>query len=198
MNNRTLSILLIVFLVLVAAATAPSWWPGGGDSPSRVRSLDLSAFTQSGTDRVSMGSKGETPRVLERDGSSWKVNGKPVAATEIKDFFSALSKVADPQLVSKNKANHDKYGVTSSAGNTLVIEADGRSETYYVGRAADVPSTFYIRRSTDDRVYQVSGTLRDEVDQDLKTWQGKSQPAAGAATAQAGAAAPAGAPATAG
>lgn len=171
MRTRTLAVMVVVFIALVAAATASWWWPGGDSTPKGTSTLGLTEYTENNTTSIVISKKGEKKKVVAKSGSAWKINGHTASLKEVRGFFDVLGNTEPGDMVSNNAAHHADFGVTEGGGYTLSLTRNGDTTTYYVGNTGDTPTSFYVARAGDARVYMVSGSLPGRLAQNESMWQ---------------------------
>jgi hypothetical protein len=175
MNKNTLLILFGIFAVLMVIATS-SWWGGRLKPDQRASSaadLNLSSFTPTTVDKISISKKGEAEKVLSKEQGIWKINGFDASPKEINGLFGDLKKLNVETLVSKNPENQKNFALNEESGTTISFFPGGANSTVIIGREGSLPDSFYVRKKESSNVYLVSGPLANRISQDVLSWRDK-------------------------
>ena len=182
MNTSFLKIasgILVVLFACVAIPWVSSFFSGkASTAPSLGEniSVNLSSFTESSVNRVTLQQKDKEALILEKIGDVWKIGSDVADTDKIQSLFQAFATLSPREMVSKNEDNFSKFGVTKEAGIRLDIrDTSGASSVFYVGSISDIPQEFFLRKDGIKNVYAVQGTLRDLLTKDTSFWKKTSE-----------------------
>lgn len=181
MQGKINKILLCVFLGLVVIAIAPSL-SGPVDSyflkvfpKKNLQEATLfQAFDFTTIKTISITKEAQSA-TLNTTGTSWVISGKRVDALKIADLISSLKDLKLKEVASKNPQNYAQFGVDDKLGY-LVEATNGVTKiSVIVGSYGELSNTFYLRKAsgTDQNVYLISGSLRQNLSVDPTTWRDK-------------------------
>ncbi len=172
MSSKSMIILLGLFIILLAAASAP-WWSGplGLRAPRSVEAdLGFSAVTPEWTEEITIRKGGQQKRLVKgREG--WSINGFKASGKEVEDLFEVIGGLRVESLVSRNPANHGGFDATEEKGYVVTFSGGGASRTYLIGRRGPGPGSFYAKKEGSERLYLVSGRLLEKLSQDVTAWR---------------------------
>lgn len=175
-----LGIFLILFLIVVFFEN------DGADKKKINERLDRPVFTQSQLDSLDKITFISTPAdesaelvpgglsILIED-ELWTVEGQPVDAGQQDRLWEMLRKLPAGKVVSKNKANWDKYGLTDDlAKKALLYDGDNLISTLYFGSPGTSYVNVHIRWDDIDEVHLVKTDFAQFFDYDMGRWKNKS------------------------
>lgn len=160
MTTKNIRVLIAAYVLLAAAASAPFWIGrvAGLAGWKNETPIALSEFGPE-IEKFAVSSNGQALAFEKKDGA-WQVNGKPADQDAIKTFFEALRTTSVGRIVSRNKENHAAYGVHEADTYALHLEEGDRSLNLLIGNIVPGQSAYYLRTTSDDTVYEATGTLR--------------------------------------
>lgn len=179
MKKRTLSILVVIFILLALGASY-SWWSQYFNINSISRSyvqeeLNFSDFTPESTSKIVIAvfkdGKEEDKKELAKQDGGWTVNGFEASAAEIDDFFKTLAVLDVRSLVSKNPQNHSNFEVTQDDGIALSLVKNDAETVFIIGKRGVGADSFYAKKKDSKNVYLVSGLLRGKLLQEISLWR---------------------------
>lgn len=168
MNQRTICILLAVFIVLASIAAYPRWISYLKKPSAGSVEIDFSQFTEDSIEKFSI-KKDEDEKVFTKEGGRWLVNEFDASEKEVKSFFDSLAACEEKSLASKNPENHTNFEATEEKGYVLTIN----DQTSIIGRSGPDYNSFYAKKKDSPNVYLLSGSLRTKLAQDLTAWRDK-------------------------
>ena len=181
MSNKTLKVLVGIFLVLVAAASYPLW----GKQVSKLinskvasnTEIDFAAFTARSVNEVIISEtagEDKEEKKLTKSGDKWKIDSFDASQKEVDEFFDQLQKLKAESLVSKNKDNHKTYGVTQDTGTLLSFVQGTQTSAFVISQGGDGTGRFYAKKENSDNVYSVSGgSISTKLSQNVLAWRDK-------------------------
>jgi hypothetical protein len=179
MSNRTLVVLGLVLVALVAAATASMWWPSSPgearDAASGAEVLGVAGISVEDVDRIEITRAGQDePIVAERAGRDWTVDGQPAERERVSEFLDEVRGLrrVEPVLVSRSDGRHEGLGLTEEAATRVVLLMGGDEQrSFLVGTAGDGVDSWHGRAVDDDRAWLLRGSLLSRLPFDAATWQ---------------------------
>jgi len=170
MSTRTVKILLLVFVLLLAIAVLSSL---GRLNLGRNESSDIFGFSQinsASVDRFLIKKAGDQ-KVFSKENGVWKVNGFAASEKSVRDFLDEFTNFKVDKLVSNNPDNHKNFDVADDTAYVIVFE--NFQKTVLIGKQGPMFGTFYARLEGSPQVYLVSGDLIGKVTRNLSDWRDK-------------------------
>lgn len=177
MKKQTIYIFLVIFAVLLAAATFPQWKKYAGFEQKQTVSeaiINLLKISIDKTSRFEIKDASGEKKFVKENGS-WKVNESEADSEKVKAFFDNLNKAEFKELASKNKSNHQSFDISEDKGITLTIATDSGDKTFIIGKSGANYNSFYINIKSGNNVYLFSGSLRNDLTKDIADWQKKEE-----------------------
>ncbi len=170
MTKKNIRVLFAAYVLLAAAASAPFWYGKLADKMGWHQESPI-AFADFGPDaeKFSMSSNGQA-LAFERLDGTWQVNGKPADQDAVRTFFDVLKTTTTGRIASRNRDNRAVYGVDETSGYALHLEQGGKTLDVIVGKAIPGGTAYYLRKTSDDTVYEASGSLRQLVTRPESNW----------------------------
>ena len=171
MSDRILEYLVGALVLLIVAWLAVRVVSGlGGEAESA--SFDLASIAEAEIDSVVIASPDGMVRLVAGDG--WSVNGYDATAEAGATLRRALEQARIGQLVGRNPENHERLGVTQTAGRTVTVYPTGTSPvSFIVGEQTRVLNQSYVRRPEEDEVYTLQGSLVTLMGRGPDDWRDK-------------------------
>jgi hypothetical protein len=169
MQVKTIKILLVIFVVLIVIASLPLWISKVPFLSSSFKGKPLGSFNYDAVNGIVI-KKGQDQVTLLRDQGTWKVNGKNASAGVVKALLESFKALEFSDVVSKNPANFASYGVDDASGYLVALKEGNNELSMYVGNAAGIQQTFYIRKNGQDSVYVAKGTVPQQVTTTESSW----------------------------
>lgn len=176
MSKRSLIILAAGFIVLGALVLLPLWTGRESGTPTSDQDpLGMHAYTADTLSRVVITDPaGAGERTVEHTGANWTVNGQPASPEQMERFFESLRTIRVTATAARNEATHAQLGVDEPTATAVRFEANSRDpQTLLVGKTGREFGTWYVRRQGDATVYEVTSTLRDQVQQSADAWRNR-------------------------
>lgn len=182
MTDKQFRILAAVFVVLAAALLFARWrasQPTGTPPPP----IDLAALKDSGIDKIQI-TGSEATTTLEKTSGGWTVGGSAVETRAIQSLWAALSGAKFVELVSRNPANQETFGVSGPAARKVVFlaGADKKAELA-IGNPADQSQmaqpqpgqaqSVYVKVGGSKEVWLVSGNLAAALPVSADAWRAR-------------------------
>ncbi len=172
MKTRTLAILAAVLVVVTLVAAWPSLM--GSDDTEQVASgpnaPDFSGITAASVDEVRIQRPPEDEVVLERDGTTWTVEGEEVPGERIEELFADVEELVVGELVARSTDNHQRLGVSSATAQRITFVIGDEERTILIGTMTPGGGGFHARPGGADEVHEVSGTLLLYLQRDATAW----------------------------
>jgi Domain of unknown function (DUF4340) len=161
---------VLVLLLLVWGAAALARRREAGPSGDAFR---LPKISRSQVDTVIIARAKDTTVLVQKDSTTWTVNGHPAGSSAVNDLFTALAdSAAASELVAERKASQAGLGVDDSAGTRVRIHGKGKTlADLVVGKRSLDLSGGYIRRAGQDSTYMVRGQLVDVLSRGTDEWR---------------------------
>lgn len=172
MSNRTLTILLAVFLIFALISAWPRIRQLLPESlkPTQTFTVDFTPFTEAATTQVDLGGG----KVLKKDNGKWKINEFDASEQKVKDFFAKVSKLKVRELASKNTENHKSFfDVADEEGTVITFITNGQASTLIFGNPGPDFQSFYVKKKDSAEVYLVGGSITSELSQTVNDWRDK-------------------------
>lgn len=171
MSDTLLKRLAIGLATLVALWLIAAWFradPEPGATTFALPVVDTalvdSIVIQRPADRVS----------LRRTDAAWTVNGHLADSAALADFLDVFGEETRADLVAMNPSSHSRLEVDDAQGRTLRVYQEGDlSSELIVGKRGASFQNVYLRRTGEDRVYEVQTSLATHVDRALDDWRNK-------------------------
>jgi len=172
MKFRT-TLLLFGFLIALLAALYIVKNDGISGSDKQRPLLTSNVIAQS--DRIEIiGFDEEEGVTLSKDQGDWKIGNADVDSDEWETFVEALEKTTRGDLVSKNSANWEQYGLEEGAFTMISFRDAERSVlTLYIGDSATSYRSFYYRKNDQPEVYKTSTSFGAFLNYDALRWRDK-------------------------
>ena len=124
-------------------------------------------------DTVTLTQHGDTTRLVRATGGHWLANGYPAASEAITALLRGLADTTgSSEQVAVSSALHGRLGVTADSGTHVRVDSRGRTVLDVVaGRRTTDYGGVYLRRTTEQPVYTVRGTLADGVTRGIGEWR---------------------------
>ena len=120
--------------------------------------------------------KGKDTAVLVRAASKkWLDNGFLAAQTSVSDLLKGLADSSrQTELVAESKSSHAQLGVSADSGTRVRVASKGQAPLdVVVGKRTTDYSGVYVRRTNDDAVYALHGSLADPLAKAIDDWRDK-------------------------
>lgn len=173
--NRSLGILLVVFLLL--AGVAYLYWPSGEE---RETSYDVPvaavSFDSAATVKIDIQRPGKV-MTLENVGGKWMITspGQHEAnQASVTQLLSGLQQFKAGSLVSSNPEKQGLFQVDSAGTKLSVQDRSKKSTTLIIGKSGPSFSDFYFRMDGSNDVYVGEGLTVWSLNQEVKDWRDKS------------------------
>jgi hypothetical protein len=172
MSKTTIVILSIIFVILIVGASYPYWRKSIIKEPTNttVSSIYLGDYNDGNTDKIGI-KKGTDEKIFTKNDSKWTLGKDEVKPDKIKEFFDDLKNTQMGSVISRNKDNQQDMGIDDANGYILSLTKSGETKSYILGNFGTASSSFYLRRSGSDDVYDAYGNLRGIVAQDASAWK---------------------------
>ncbi|HKK08657.1 MAG TPA: DUF4340 domain-containing protein [Gemmatimonadota bacterium] len=174
MSEKTLRIVVIGALVLVAAWAASTFLGGGGSGAAGADSPLARALVRAaepGVEAVDLRRDVDTLRLV-RDEEGWSIDGHATDSAQVARFWTAVDSARVTEIAARNPAHHDALGITDAAALTLVFHrGDGDSVRLLLGKAGPYYPSVYARLPGQDDVWLVRGSLRREASRSADEWR---------------------------
>lgn len=150
----------------------------GADKSRRRANVDAPFLKSSQLENmssISFASSGAEDLHLERDDESqWTVGSFLVDKRESDQLIEALMELPTGKVVSKNKDNWYKYGLSEGSTSDIILSTDNEEVAQlFVGSRGPSFQTLYVRRDDDDQVYLVKSSLDRFFNYDVARWRDK-------------------------
>lgn len=141
-------------------------------SPDDPGGLPLAAVSRADIRQVAVRGLADSV-VVEGQGSRWRVNGLPAAATMIDQLVAALNdSVARSELVAERAESHERLGVDSAHGRRMTISAGGEPILdLWLGRRGPDFEGFYARQAGATQVYLLRGAFAELTASTVEQWR---------------------------
>jgi uncharacterized protein DUF4340 len=139
----------------------------------KTPALKLPPVAAAEVDHIVMARPADTVSLSRQADGKWAVDGAPVSAAAVSDFFEALSdSTAATELVAQSAASHSRMGVDSASAKRLTLSGGGKTllELWIGNRGPDFEG-FYVRRPGEDAVYLHHGRFPGLADQRVSDWR---------------------------
>ncbi|MDQ2657594.1 MAG: DUF4340 domain-containing protein, partial [Bacteroidota bacterium] len=170
-NNK---ILLIVLLVLAGAFVLTRVFR----APARESNLDSDglAVDTVGIDRILLfpaaGKRAEVK--LIRDAAGWRVSREditvPANTDRVRTLMTNLTALKPERIVTRKEEKWDEYQVGDTTG-TKVAAFVGNEEVVRLIVGKQAVGVTYVRRSDEDEVYEVSGSVGSAFNMKFDDWR---------------------------
>ncbi|MEZ4287406.1 MAG: DUF4340 domain-containing protein [Polyangiales bacterium] len=131
-------------------------------------SIDASAITE-----VEIGVPNNAPIVVERIDNAWTIQKPLKARADENSIVAALEKLAElrvKSIAATKASSHEKLEVDQAHGIHIVAKSGQKTVADLIVGKSNGSSTF-LRKSNDDHVFTVDGSIRHLFDKDLKRWR---------------------------
>lgn len=177
MSTRTLTRLLAAAGVLVALWLLIALISRAGGSGQPTASDDwsglLASLTPDSVTSVTIEEVHEAPRVLEKQGDAWTIDGFPADSATVARFWTNLADAGADQIVARNPDNHDRMGVAADSTITVTFSGSPGDRTILVGNEGSGFGTAFARRPDEDDVHLLTGGLRTHFTRSVSDWRDK-------------------------
>lgn len=171
MSDRLLKALLGILAFLVLAWAVASFVSSRSGRPESA-SFQLAELVARPIDSIVVAGSSDTVRL--RQGERWTVNGRDAMPDADEQLEGAFENARVGELVSRNPENHDRLGVTKSAGRRLTVYVGGEAALeLIVGDQASGFDQRYARRAGELEVYSLRGSLVNLVSRGMDDWRDK-------------------------
>lgn len=172
MSQKTIFLLLLVFVLLALIASYPVWHESIGffRKPEIKPELDFSSLNENSVNKVII-KKDQVETILEKHGQSWLVNGFTSSQPAVDEFFQALTLLQVDALVSRNPANQAQYEIDEKNGHLIVFFQNNQEESFLIGKSGVGLDSFYAKKQDSPNVYLVKGYLQDKLTQTISNWR---------------------------
>jgi hypothetical protein len=172
MSDRILKYLVGTLVLLTVAWLAARMVSGlGGKAESAP--FDLASMSDANIDSVVIVSAEGRVHLVAGDG--WTVNGYDATAEAGATLTRALGQASVGNLVGRNPENHERLGVSETAGRTVTVyPRDAAPISFILGEQTQVLNQSYVRRPEEDEVYTLQGSLVTLVSRGPDDWRDKS------------------------
>lgn len=177
MSNRTLKIIIAIFVVLGLAAFFPSIEKkirGEKKNDAKNVSVSLASFTKDSVEKIVF-KQGDKEKTIALNESKWFIGDIEADETNINALFDDFQEMEIGTMVSKNSENHSKFSLTQEEAIKMIITQNGKDTTFLIGKAGQQPMSFYIRKEGLQNVYLATGNLRDKATWEADKWEKKAE-----------------------
>lgn len=173
MSEKTLRVVVWVVVALVAVYAVGSVagrLVGGGEAGGELAAA-LARVSAESVQEVRIAGPTDTV-VLVRDGAAWKVNGFVADSSSVNRLWAAVSGSRVAEVVAENPANHGRLGVAAdSAWAVEFRRVGGEAARLLLGKSGPIYPSAYARLPHEDRVYLLTGDLRNVVTRPVSDWR---------------------------
>lgn len=174
MSNKTISILFILFLIVTGVAFFPFIQErmGKNENPGFSKELPFHIFTKDTVQKITI--KKQQEFSLVKEGNNWNVASYSAHQPIVDAFLQAIQESKPVSIVSRNEANSEEYGISSSSGIFLTLRnANGEERTFIIGNDGPEIGSFYAKLLDSKNVFLVKGSLRDTIKTTVNDWRNK-------------------------
>jgi hypothetical protein len=141
----------------------------------RETHLSLGRIDTATVDTIHIRNPSDTSLLVRTSATEWKVNGLPGSPTAVSSLLNALQdSSARTELVAENVSSHPRFQITGDSGTHFRVMAGGTKVLDLVaGKRTSSFSGIYVRKSTEDAVFTVSGSLAEQFNAAPDTWRDK-------------------------
>lgn len=170
MNPKTIKTLSVLFVGLVLIILELNWLDkSAGNQNSIQADFNLERINEAATEKIIITGGGAKKEIVKA-GEKWSLGGKPVADSEIKNFFAELKNAAVLEIASKNKSNQQNFGLAEKEAYVLEIIGGKGAQKILIGKAGAKGESFYAKKDGSDTVYLIAGSLRAKIIQSEESW----------------------------
>jgi hypothetical protein len=109
---------------------------------------------------------------LERGQPEWTVDGYRIDQEKVDGLLALLPDLSSVDLVARNPANHEAFGVAETSGRRIDVYTEGGGPySFYLGNRDPASGTYYVRASGDDIVYRLENDAAGHLSRDRDGWR---------------------------
>jgi len=169
MDNKTLKLLLLMFIVLLAIVFFPTLWPKYFDTKKNPE-IVLTTFTKDSTKKIIL--KDATRELtLDKNGDVWNIATYSASPDKIDALFQNLSSASEVSLVSNNPTNAGDYGISSQSATRLILQDSSGQASVLVGNSSSTGTSFYAQKEGSKNIYLMNGGLKDILSTKISDWR---------------------------